>query len=121
IGQMILGFILPFILTTVAMPFEIFVFSIRTISGAIAAFLLRLFSFILRIFGSLGYYSGRLVINVYDLLISPALWIERLITSKMAKTSPVLKPPFSNKNNINREKLVITTPINKEKKKEMSL
>jgi len=97
IGQMILGFILPFILTTVAMPFETFVSSSRTILGLLATAFLRFLAFLLRLVGNLGYYSGRLLINVYDILIFPALWLERIITENFIK-SPSEKssaPPIS--------------------------
>ena len=86
IGQMILGFILPFILTTVAMPFETFISSSRTVLGMVCAWALRALAFLLRLAGNLGYYLGRLVVNVYDLIIFPALWLESLIARKMAAT-----------------------------------
>lgn len=91
IGQMILGFILPFILTTVAMPFETFISSSRTVLGMLGAWSLRTLAFFLRLAGSSGYYLGRLVVNVYDLAIFPALWLEALINRK---TAPA---PFANK------------------------
>jgi hypothetical protein len=87
IGQMILGFILPFILTTVAMPFETFISSSRTVLGMTASWGLRALAFFLRLAGNLGYYLGRLVTNVYDLVIFPALWLEALISRKMAAAS----------------------------------
>jgi hypothetical protein len=91
IGQMILGFILPFILTTVAMPFETFVSSSRTVLGMAGAWALRTLGFFLRLAGNLGYYLGRLVVNVYDLIIFPALWLEALILRKMAASPTVTK------------------------------
>jgi hypothetical protein len=39
--------------------------------------------FLLRLAGSLGYYLGRMVVNVYDLVIFPALWLEALILRKI--------------------------------------
>jgi hypothetical protein len=84
VGQMILGFILPFILTTVAMPFETFISSSRTVLGMAGAWALRVLAFVLRLAGNIGYYLGRLVVNVYDLVIFPALWLEALIARKMA-------------------------------------
>jgi hypothetical protein len=84
IGQMILGFILPFILTTVAMPFETFISSSRTVLGMAGAWALRALVFFLRLAGNMGYYLGRLVVNVYDLVIFPALWLEAMILRKMA-------------------------------------
>ena len=84
IGQMILGFILPFILTTVAMPFETFISSSRTVLGMTVSWGLRALALVLRLMGNLGFYLGRLVVNVYDLVIFPALWLEALIARKMA-------------------------------------
>ena len=84
IGQMILGFILPFILTTVAMPFETFISSSRTVLGMAGCWTLRAIAFVLRLTGNLGYYLGRMVVNVYDLVIFPALWLEALIIKRMA-------------------------------------
>ena len=92
IGQMILGFILPFILTTVAMPFETFVSSSRTVLGMAGAWALRVLGFLLRLAGNLGYYLGRLVVNVYDLIIFPALWLEALILRKIVASPSVPKP-----------------------------
>ena len=49
VGQMIMGFILPFALAFVAIPLESFVSSSRTVLGIVAAGALRLFAFILRL------------------------------------------------------------------------
>ena len=94
IGQMILGFILPFILTTVAMPFETFVSSFRTILGLVLIGFLRFLTFLLRLIGNLGFYAGRLIINIYDILIFPALWLERIIIANFFKsaTTDKVKP-----------------------------
>ncbi len=76
IGMMIMGFILPFILTFVAIPFESFVSSSRTVIGLLASWGLRFLAFVLRLVGNLGFYLGRMVVNIYDLIIFPALWLE---------------------------------------------
>ena len=86
IGQMVMGFILPFILTFVAIPLESFVASSRTILGLTAAWMLRSLAFALRLIGHLGYYMGRLMINLYDLVIFPALWLEGIITQSLFRT-----------------------------------
>jgi hypothetical protein len=87
IGQMILGFILPFILTTVAMPFETFISSSRTVLGVIGVWALRALAFLLRLTGNLGYYLCRLVLNVYDLVIFPALWLDTTLLKKITAGS----------------------------------
>jgi len=86
VGQMIMGFILPFALSFVAIPLESFVSSSRTVLGIVAAGALRLLAFILRLIGNLGYYAGRLVINMYDLIIFPSIWLEGVITGSKSKT-----------------------------------
>ena len=86
VGQMVMGFILPFILTFVAIPLESFVASSRTILGLIAAWMLRSLAFVLRLIGHLGYYIGRLTINLYDLVIFPALWLEGTVVRILLRT-----------------------------------
>jgi hypothetical protein len=85
VGQMVMSFILPFILTFVAIPLESFVASARTILGLAAAWTLRILAFVLRFIGNLSYYSGRLVINMYDLIIFPALWLEGIVTQGLSR------------------------------------
>ncbi len=95
VGQMIMGFILPFALAFVAIPLESFVSSSRTVLGIIAAGALRSLAFILRLIGNLGYYTGRLVINLYDLIIFPSIWLEGVITgSKGPKKGPAEEQLF---------------------------
>ena len=86
IGQMVMGFMLPFILTFVAIPFESFVFSSRTLLGVLAAWSLRMLAFVLRLAGDLGYYAGRMVINIYDLVIFPGLWLEGTVGRRFSRT-----------------------------------
>lgn len=76
VGQMVMGFVLPFALTFVAIPLESFIHSSRTVIGLAVAWLLRSSAFILRLIGSLINHLGQAVIALYDLLIFPALWIE---------------------------------------------
>lgn len=85
IGQMIMGFILPFILTFVAIPFESFVSSSRTVIGILASWGLRTLAFVLRLLGNIGFYVGRMVVNIYDLIIFPALWLEGVIIKTLKK------------------------------------
>ncbi len=85
IGQMVMGFILPFILTFVAIPFESFVFSSRTVIGVLASWALRSLAFALRLLGNLGYYLARMVVNLYDLVIFPALWLENVVIRAVTK------------------------------------
>ncbi|MEJ2222342.1 MAG: hypothetical protein P8X80_16235 [Desulfobacterales bacterium] len=87
VGQMVMGFILPFALAFVAIPLEMFVSSSRTVLGGLTAWLLRIFAFFLRLLGHMGFYAGRFIVNVYDLAIFPAIWLEGIILgSKGSKT-----------------------------------
>jgi hypothetical protein len=79
VGQMIMGFILPFALAFVAIPLESFISSSRTVLGMVLAGLLRLIAFLLRLLGNIAYYIGRFVVNVYDLIIFPTIWLEGVI------------------------------------------
>lgn len=92
VGQMIMGFILPFILTFVAIPFESFVSSSRTVLGICAAWFLRTTAFGLRLLGNLGFYVVRLIVNAYDLVIFPALWLEGAIVQKTAHSKNKKSP-----------------------------
>ena len=80
VGQMIMSFIFPFALAFVAIPLESFASSSRTVLGIIIVGALRLISFMLRLIGNIGYYTGRFVINLYDLLIFPSIWLEGVLT-----------------------------------------
>jgi hypothetical protein len=79
IGQMIMSFIFPFALAFVAIPVESFLSSSRTVLGIIVVGTLSLISFVLRLIGNIGYYTGRFVINLYDLLIFPSIWLEGVL------------------------------------------
>jgi hypothetical protein len=96
IGQMVMGFILPFALAFVAIPLESFVASSRTVLGIVGAGLLRMISFFLRLLGTISYFLGRFVVNVYDLAIFPAIWLEGVIIGiwhkKNIESGQELKP-----------------------------
>lgn len=81
-GQMVMGFILPFALTFVAIPLESFIHSSRTVMGVFLALFLRAFAFILRLLSGIVKNSGMLLVNLYDLVIFPALRVERLVAHK---------------------------------------
>jgi hypothetical protein len=76
IGQMVMGFILPFALTFVAIPLESFVHASRTVLGAALALLLRWSAFMLRLLGNVAQFLGEFLVNVYDLFIFLPLWAE---------------------------------------------
>jgi hypothetical protein len=76
VGQMVMGFILPFALAFVAIPLESFVQSSRTVIGEALAASLRGTAFFLRLLGNIAKYAGELLVNLYDLLAFPLIWVE---------------------------------------------
>ncbi len=76
VGQMIMGFILPFVLTFVAIPLESFIHSFRTVSGLLIVWLLHMLVVIIRFLGNLVYGLGQVIVSVYDLVIFIPLKIE---------------------------------------------
>ncbi len=81
VGQMVMGFILPFALTFVAIPLESFIHSSRTVIGIVLAWCLRSLAFLLRLAGGIARNSATLLTSLYDLVIFPALRIERMVGS----------------------------------------
>ena len=88
IGQMIIGFILPFVLAFAAISLESFIAASRTVLGIVAAGALRFLAFVLRLIGNTGYYIGRLIVNLYDLIIFPSIWLEGVIAGPRAGSYP---------------------------------
>ena len=82
VGQMVMGFILPFALTFVAIPLESFISSSRTVVGFVLVGLLRGTAFLLRLIGNIASYLGELLVNLYDVLIFPPLWIEKFVQNR---------------------------------------
>ena len=87
-AQMGMGFILPFALVFVAIPLETFVHSLRTVLGIIGAACLRAVAFTLRLIGNLFRYTGRVLVNFYDLMIFGPLWLENTLIRKDATVKP---------------------------------
>lgn len=82
VGQMVMGFILPFALTFVAIPLESFVNSSRTMFGTVMVGLLRGLAFSLRLLGNIAKHLGQLMVNLYDIFIFPPLWVEKMIRQR---------------------------------------
>ena len=83
-AQMGLGFILPFALMFVAIPLETFVHSLRTVLGIVGIGFLRGLAWLLRFFGSIMRFLGKMLVNTYDLVIVIPLWIEGKIKHKVS-------------------------------------
>jgi len=89
-SQMALGFILPFVLMFVAIPFETFIQSFRTVLGIVAVGSLRTLAWLLRFVGTLFKFLGKSLLHIYDLIIFLPLFIEHKV-----KNSPAEKPKKS--------------------------
>ncbi len=81
--QMGMGFVLPFALTMVAIPLEMFVASMRTLVGIVAAWAVRSIAVTLRAIGGSFRFFGEFVVNVYDAIIAPPLWVERMVKANI--------------------------------------
>lgn len=77
VGQMIMGFILPFALAFIAIPLESFIHSLRTVLGLLAIGLLQAVHLILRSSASLITQLSKVIISLYDLIIMVPLSIEK--------------------------------------------
>ncbi len=75
-AQMGMGFVLPFALVFVAIPFETFVHSLRTLLGLVGIGVLRTLALILRVLGNGCRHLGTLAERIYDLPLFVPLWIE---------------------------------------------
>ena len=83
LGQMIMGFILPFALAFVAIPLESFIHSLRTVIGIVALALIHSLAFLARLLGGSARQASRMLVSMYDLLIMLPLGIERLISGSI--------------------------------------
>ncbi len=81
IGQMTMGFILPFALAFVAIPLESFIHSPRTVLGIAGVAVLRTVAFVVRLLGSFVNHVSKTLVSVYDLIILLPLGVEQLITT----------------------------------------
>src|SRR5688572_342315 len=76
VAQMGMGFILPFALTFVAIPFETFVHSSRTVLGLCGIGILRALAMLLRVLSNGFRHFGTLLERLYDLPLFVPLWLE---------------------------------------------
>ncbi|MDH3207086.1 MAG: hypothetical protein OEO79_10760 [Gemmatimonadota bacterium] len=96
VGQMVMGFILPFALTFVAIPFESFIHSGRIVAGQVGAGILRMVAFAVQLAGFAADHVGKGLKNLYDIVIFLPLKVEDVIlasrsTAKVT-TGSVAKP-----------------------------
>ena len=84
VGQMVMGFVLPFVLAFVGIPLEVVVHSLRTVGGAVMVTVMRGIGFGLRFFAMIMGRVGRILISVYDITIVLPLMIERIVLGMRA-------------------------------------
>lgn len=83
VAQMGMGFILPFALTLVAIPLEMFFASSRTVIGIVAAGGIRAMAVSLRALGGSFRFFGEFLVNIYDAICAPPLWVERMVKANI--------------------------------------
>ena len=85
IGQMVMGFILPFALAFIAIPLESFIHSLRTVLGAVLSSALQLLAIICRSSGRLAASLFTTLTHVYDLAIMIPLALEKALSKRTPK------------------------------------
>lgn len=96
VGQMVMGFVLPFALTFVAIPLESFVHAVRTVFGQLLAGLLRLVAAALRLLGNIFRHGALMLVRIYDLTIFAPLWLENLVRQhSIRRSEPQVAAPMS--------------------------
>jgi hypothetical protein len=93
VGQMVMGFILPFALTFVAIPLESFIHSLRVVIGQVAVGVLRVIAFGIHLFGFAADHVGRGLENIYDIVIFLPLKIEEAIVGLRSRPVAALDAP----------------------------
>ncbi|TDT41719.1 hypothetical protein DES49_1821 [Halospina denitrificans] len=93
IGQMMLGFILPFALAFVGIPLESFMHSLRTVLGLVALGVLRTLRVTLRLIGGFSNHLSKMLVNLYDVFIMVPLSIERMVKSRLDARAPQQREP----------------------------
>jgi hypothetical protein len=97
VAQMVMGFILPFVLAFAIIPLESFIHSSRAVIGYAFEFALRVIAFLLRLIGNAFYYLGSILISVYDIIAFPAMLLESMGGGGKKKAPKLKKPKFGKK------------------------
>ncbi|WP_455375155.1 hypothetical protein [Kaarinaea lacus] len=90
VAQMGMGFVLPFVLTFVAIPLENFVASARTVIGVAGINVIRGLAFTFRLLGNAFHNTGVILLHLYDLIVFLPLWVEYKIKNKTGEDYPAL-------------------------------
>lgn len=96
VGQMVMGFMLPFALAFVAIPLESFIHSARTVLGVASVAVLRAVIIALRLLGGLVNQLSKILVYLYDMVITVPLGIEALVRRAAAShgRAPAADPPL---------------------------
>lgn len=87
IGQMVMGFVLPFTLAFVAIPLESFIHSSRTMLGVASVAVLRAIVIVLRLIGGTAHQLCKTTVYLYDMVITVPLAVEKLIRHSITSRS----------------------------------
>jgi len=87
VGQMVMGFILPFALAFIAIPLESFIHSLRIVFGLLSIALLRILRVTIRMIGSFTKHFFMLLTHLFDFVIMLPLRIEKLVMSRVSNTA----------------------------------
>jgi hypothetical protein len=82
-AQMLVGFVLPFVLIFVAIPFEHFLESSRILLGSIVVQFLHFVIILLRLIATMIRYITDIILAFYDIIVSIPLWIEGKVSNKV--------------------------------------
>ena len=91
IGQMVMGFMLPFALAFIAIPLESFVHALRTLLGLVVVGVLRVMRVLVRVTAAFSNHMGKVCINIYDLVVIVPISIEKVFNNTIneVKGKPV--------------------------------
>jgi hypothetical protein len=93
VGQMVMGFILPFALTFVAIPLESLANGCRSVFGDLLVLGLRAMAFMLRLVGNVSRNLGQWLTHVYDVFIFVPLWVEKMVLARLRQTGEKTDEP----------------------------
>lgn len=116
IGQMILGFVLPFALACVAIPLESFIYSARVVMGNLIGVMLRVVALGLRLLASAAWYLSRFAAQIYDVVIFLPLSVERGLRqrrefARSERAAPMLRDVVNRPLNFNLEPAPVNTVV----------
>ena len=86
-AQMLLGFLLPWVLIFVAIPFESFVESGRILLANLVIQVLHLLIILMRLTATMIRYLCDILLALYDIAVSIPLWLEHKISHRPAATA----------------------------------